>query len=1004
MKRSLMLCALGLAGAVTATAQQATTGSLAGAVVDAQEVPVPGASVVAASREGEKSATTDATGRFFLPFLTPGRYTLTVELSGFAPVRLADVDVRLGQRVDLPAIVLRVGTLTEAVSVVAATPVIDTTSTTVGGVLDSDSLKRLPVGRQLTDALYLVAGVSDSSGLGRPNPSIGGASGLESAWLVDGVNITNTGYGGVGPYSHALGSLGSGVSTDFVKETQVKTAGFEAEYGQSTGGVVNVVTHSGTHRFHGSAFAYWRPGLLESDWRPLETPNGTVNTTARDEHDFGASFSGPAVRDKLFFFAALNPQSQNRTFIAPERSPLHAMGEQTRRRRVLSYAGKLTWQAGSSHRLDLSAFGDPAQGERGPQRLKALLAATDAAMSELDHYGSHSQLLKYDGILSRSWLVEALVARSTSGLEEVPAVDEHAVVDFTAKPTLYSGGLGFYDRALDGVSRQLQLRSTHIFDALGSHQLRLGGSFEEADFTRVYGMTGPSFVLPDGTRTRTGARVLVLPDETFGRVFRATEAHLGTPPETRQSYTSLFVQDTWQVGRRLTLRPGLRYEKQRLVGGGEPLCHADDTRPGRADGTGEAVPCAFTWDGNWAPRLGFTYDVRGDGRSKLFASWGRFFARIPSDLAVRALSADTVLGRADYFDPGLTRPVPDGVLAASTTRHFLLVGTRPFEIDPESRPTFLDEFVAGLELEPVRNLAGGLRYVHRSMPRVLEDVGTLPMVAYEGSHALGESVEYFITNPSRKTPVVAVPGTALAAFEDPRHVYDAVEIAAHKSWSDDWSLVASYRWSRLHGNFEGFYRSDNNQSDPAITSLFDFPTDDPSYSQVGTPRYGYRGDIRYLGCTLGCGVLPNDRTHQMKIYASRAFGAVNLGLGLAGGSGRPLTGLAASPQYVNGGEIPLTVRGAGMATLDGFRTRSPFEHTLDVHADYTFRVSDGRLVLLADVFNLANRQEPTDYDNWADLSFGVANPNFGHPVSGGAGAVPSFQAPRSVRLGARFEW
>jgi hypothetical protein len=67
-------------------------------------------------------------------------------------------------------------------------------------------------------------------------------------------------------------------------------------------------------------------------------------------------------------------------------------------------------------------------------------------------------------------------------------------------------------------------------------------------------------------------------------------------------------------------------------------------------------------------------------------------------------------------------------------------------------------------------------------------------------------------------------------------------------------------------------------------------------------------------------------------------------------------------------------------------------------------VSDGRLVLLADVFNLANRQEPTDYDNWADLSFGVVNPNFGHPVSGGAGAVPSFQAPRSVRLGARFEW
>ena len=133
-------------------------------------------------------------------------------------------------------------------------PLINTSSTTIGGVIDSELLTKVPVGRRMSDTLYIVPGVSDSGLAGRANPSVGGASGLENQYVVDGVNITNTGYGALGSYSIVFGSLGNGVNFDFIKEIQVKSGGYEAEYGQSTGGVVNVVTKSGANAYRGTLF------------------------------------------------------------------------------------------------------------------------------------------------------------------------------------------------------------------------------------------------------------------------------------------------------------------------------------------------------------------------------------------------------------------------------------------------------------------------------------------------------------------------------------------------------------------------------------------------------------------------------------------------------------------------------------------------------------------------------------------------------------------------------
>jgi Carboxypeptidase regulatory-like domain len=210
-----------------AYAQETTSGSIAGTAVDTQGAAMPGATVTITSPQGTKTYHTDTNGRFFAPYLTPGDYSVRVELTGFSPVEQKNIAVRLGQRVSLD-FTMKVGQISETVEVVGAAPTVDTTTTTIGGVLDSDTLNKLPVGRAFTDTLYLLPGVSDSSYAGSANPSIGGASGLENNFIIDGVNASNAGFGAIGSYSRNHGSLGSGVTSDFIKETQVKTGGYEA--------------------------------------------------------------------------------------------------------------------------------------------------------------------------------------------------------------------------------------------------------------------------------------------------------------------------------------------------------------------------------------------------------------------------------------------------------------------------------------------------------------------------------------------------------------------------------------------------------------------------------------------------------------------------------------------------------------------------------------------------------------------------------------------------------
>jgi len=311
---------------------------------------------------------------------------------------------------------------------------------------------------------------------------------------------------------------------------------------------------------------------------------------------------------------------------------------------------------------------------------------------------------------------------------------------------------------------------------------------------------------------------------------------------------------------------------------------------------------------------------------------------------------------------------------------------------PGTRLTTSREASLGFEWEAAPRFLVSVRGVFRDMPWVLEDMGEAAMIRYFSGDPRITTVSYVLGNPRDGYPATV---DGIGAFERPIRRYSALEIAADRRLSDRWILFGSYRWSRLWGTYEGFHNNDTDQSRPGRSSLYDFPTNDPSFTQVGGPQFGFQGDIRYLG-RMGAGPLPNDCPHQFKAYGSyRLDMGLTVGAGLTVASGRPLTPMATDPVLNRQGYIPEAPRGSGILTEDGFRRRTPAVWTADLHLAYTVAVGASRLVFLTDVFNLANRQAVIAYDQNLQRSFGVVNPDFGRATA--------YQQPRQIRFGVRYE-
>ena len=241
-------------GSVVAQAQDIQTkGSISGTVADINGAVIQNARVtVTGEKTVNRIATTNESGVFEVDNLTPGSYHVKAEQTGFKAVSVSDVEVFVGRATALK-LMLEVGSITEVVAVsIADASAVDQSSTAIGANLNDQLFHNIPVQRGVTGLFYLAPGVSDSLRGGLDNPSISGGSPLDNLYVADGVNITDPAFGGLGIYSRAYGTLGTGINTSFVKEVQVKTAGFEPQYGQAQGGIVNIITQSGGNEYHGA--------------------------------------------------------------------------------------------------------------------------------------------------------------------------------------------------------------------------------------------------------------------------------------------------------------------------------------------------------------------------------------------------------------------------------------------------------------------------------------------------------------------------------------------------------------------------------------------------------------------------------------------------------------------------------------------------------------------------------------------------------------------------------
>ena len=311
LKLFLVLC-IALAGTAAFAQDTLTSGSISGEVVDSNGGVVPGVTVKLTTPTGERTTATSDSGHYEFSNLVPGsNYKVRVEKEGFKVAEVTNVIVLVGKSTNAN-VTLQAGNISEVVTVTGGGEGIDQGSTATSSNLNDQLFSNIPVQRGVSSLFYLAPGTTEGLGGGRDNPSISGGSALDNLYVADGVNITDSAFGGIGTFTRIYGALGTGINTSFVKEVQVKTGGFEPQYGQSQGGIVNIITQSGSNEYHGAVYGFASPKSFEAtrkqpDDFPRRNPGGKI--LHQEGYDIGADFGGyvPGARNNLFFFGSFNP-------------------------------------------------------------------------------------------------------------------------------------------------------------------------------------------------------------------------------------------------------------------------------------------------------------------------------------------------------------------------------------------------------------------------------------------------------------------------------------------------------------------------------------------------------------------------------------------------------------------------------------------------------------------------------------------------------------------------
>jgi outer membrane receptor protein involved in Fe transport len=557
------------------------------------------------------------------------------------------------------------------------------------------------------------------------------------------------------------------------------------------------------------------------------------------------------------------------------------------------------------------------------------------------------------------------------------------------------GGPGAITR-VDNERRTARLGFTQRFRARGGHEVKAGVDLEQNLRNAPRLLSGGASIQNQiGEQVTVNRWVKLAPpdgDALFADECRAPandgtsdirtlrcaflggqEGDFGTGVSGETLNWSMYFRDSWQLLPNLTVNAGVRYEEQRLRYSKE-LRSQIDPLTNRQVGTN-----AMVLTGQWAPRLGILYDWTREGRSKVYAHWGRFYESIPLDINDRSFGGE--VGFRQDFSPALCLPPggvadpriggPDGLGCVTGNKvgdlGENLVGASGSLIAPGIEGQYIDETLAGVEYEILADLTIGVALQTRRVGRVIEDLSTdganTYLIANPGSFS--QEQERALVEQIARTDAPDLRQRlehdlelyrGIRSFDKPQRDYTAVTITAQRRFSRSLYLQASYTYSRTRGNYPGTLSSDNNQIDPNISSQYDL--------------------IELLGNRRG--PLPQDRPHALKVDGYYTFDLANQGSITVGTSFRALSGVpinALGAHYAYGpNEAFLLPR--------GILGRSAFDHNVSTRVSYARGLGRGMAIeVFADVFNLYNRQASTRLDEaYAPATLN----NNTSPISGGS--------------------
>lgn len=660
---------------VTAALGQGTTGRLIGIVKDAQGGVLPGVTVTISSASligGPRVTRTGLDGGFAFASLDPGAYYVRCELESFRTEELEGVQVSLDRTAEVfPR--MEVGSFSGSITVITDLPVVDTARAGISSVYSTDYLDRASIGSQGRSYQYVI-GRTPGADNGTGNPHVFGSTDGENAYYIDGVDTTDP----------VTATFGTNLNFDAIKEISFQTAGYPAEFGRATGGVVNIVTKSGGNRFAGTVDTRYSDSKFAENGRHF---NRDANKTGFLKP--AATLGGPIFRDKLWFFASAEYIDRKTT---PTSSVL------TRDFKGENYLEKLTWQIDPSWRGVAKYSSHPATIRN--QNAGQFVAPATASMQTQPGY---IYQLDLSGVLTSTLLVEAQGAVNRAEIDLLPQsgnLDTPAIQEQVTGITSNN-----FDNAQFSKRNRDELQAT-VSDFLGrlagSHEVKAGTSYSNMSFLDKNDLTGGALYHDFNGPISSGAYLEIRQPLDFARFIG--------------KLYSAFLQDAWRPLPALTLQLGVRF---------------DDVKY-RNNGGVQVADMRYL-----QPRLGFAFDLSGDARTLLRGSYGIFFS--PNGLTLpsftRLNSAPTLFYRpcSAFFASaaacaaggrfGPAGYLPSDPLHRDPLGYFKVneFGSDPEVIEPGLKAMTTTEYTVGIERQLFNRTTIELSFIHKRASHIFED-------------------------------------------------------------------------------------------------------------------------------------------------------------------------------------------------------------------------------------------------------------------------------------------